>query len=80
MASTWMLHGAALLTIADRHGRRLEAWAVFPNHYHFIAASPSDPASLKSFLRELHSRTAIALNRKDCPSRKVWHNRFGKPN
>jgi REP-associated tyrosine transposase len=65
---------AALLTIADRHAWRLEAWAVFPNHYHFIAVSPSDPATLKALLRELHSRTAIALNRRDRASgRKVWH-------
>ncbi|WP_435008752.1 REP-associated tyrosine transposase [Tundrisphaera lichenicola] len=69
-----MLH-AALLTVADRHEWRLEAWAVFPNHYHFVAASPGDPATLKAFLRELHSRTAIALNRRDqAPSRKVWRN------
>ena len=69
-----MLH-AALLTIADRHGWHLEAWAVFPNHYHFIAASPDDPKPLTSFLRELHSRTAIALNRHDhATGRNVWHN------
>ena len=70
-----MLH-SALLTIANRHDWRLEAWAVFPNHYHFVAVSPSDPSSLKGFLQELHSRTAIALNRVRTgpPSRKVWHN------
>ena len=69
-----MLHDA-LLTLADRHDWRLEAWAVFPNHYHFVAVSPADPRSLTRFLRELHSRTAIALNRHDLtPGRKVWHN------
>lgn len=69
-----MLH-AALLTIAAHHGWKLEAWAVFPNHYHFIAHSPSQTGTLVAFLRELHSRTAVALNRLDAaPGRKVWHN------
>lgn len=69
-----MLH-EALLSIASKHAWRLEAWAVFPNHYHFIAHAPKDAATLTAFLRELHSRTAVALNRHDgTPGRKVWHN------
>jgi putative transposase len=50
-----MLHDA-LLTLSDQHGWRLEAWAVFPNHYHFIAVSPADSRTLTAFLREFHSR------------------------
>jgi putative transposase len=69
-----ILHDA-LLTVADRHAWRLEAWTVFPNHYHFVAAAPADAGTLAVFLRELHSRTAVALNRYDAkPGRKVWHN------
>lgn len=69
-----MLHNA-LLTIAAKHAWRLEAWAVFPNHYHFIAHAPENAGKLNVFLRELHSRTAVALNRQDGASgRKVWHN------
>lgn len=69
-----MLH-EALLSIASKHAWRLEAWAVFPNHYHFIAHAPKDAATLTAFLRELHSRTAVALNRHaGTPGRKVWHN------
>lgn len=69
-----MLH-KALLTIADQHCWRLEAWAVLSNHYHFVAQAPADAATLIPFLRELHSRTAIALNKHDnTPGRKVWHN------
>jgi putative transposase len=69
-----MLH-AALLTIADQHATRLEAWVVFPNHYHFVAVTDPEPGSLRSLIRELHSRTAISLNRYDsAPARKVWHN------
>ena len=69
-----MLH-TALLTIADRHGWCLEAWTVLANHYHFVADAPTDAGSLVAFLRELHSRTAVALNKyDDTPGRKVWHN------
>ena len=69
-----MLHDA-LLTVAAGHSWRLEAWAVFQNHYHFVAAAPEDASTLTALIRELHSRTAIALNRHDAtPNRKVWHN------
>lgn len=69
-----MLHDV-LLSIADKHTWRLEAWSVLPNHYHFIAHAPADAATLTVFLRELHSRTAVALNRYDeTPGRKIWHN------
>jgi len=69
-----MLHDA-LLHIADKYAWRLEAWAVFSNHYHFIAAAPEDASTLTTFIRELHSRTAVALNRYDAISnRKVWQN------
>jgi putative transposase len=69
-----MLH-EALLTIAHKHDWSLEAWAVFPNHYHFVAASPARADALPAFLNELHSRTSIALNRYDGSlGRQVWHN------
>ena len=65
-----------LLKYAAQHGWDLQAWAVFPNHYHFIASSPVTGAeTLPAFLRELHSRSARWLNTKDgTPGRKVWHN------
>lgn len=67
-----------LLTVAERFGWRLEAWAVFSNHYHFVAHSPvnaSDASSLSAMLRLLHARTAAWINRLDQqPSRQVWHN------
>jgi len=69
-----MLHNA-LLTIAAQQGWQLEAWAVFPNHYHFVAHSPPNPKALTLLIRELHSRTALALNRHEStPNRKIWHN------
>ena len=69
-----LLHNA-LLSITDKYGWQLQAWAVLSNHYHFIAAAPEDPQTLSTCVRELHSRTAIALNKHDnTPGRKIWHN------
>jgi len=46
-----------LLSVAEQFGWQLEAWAVFSNHYHFVAHSPAtadDAASLEAMLRMLH--------------------------
>ncbi|MCP5537819.1 MAG: transposase [Akkermansiaceae bacterium] len=61
---------------AQKHQWRLQAWAVFSNHYHFVATSPDAGAeNLKGFIRELHSRSARWLNKQDgVTGRKVWHN------
>jgi putative transposase len=67
-----------LLTVARDFGWQLEAWAVFSNHYHFVAHSPeSDEGaeSLSSMLGFLHEKTAKWINRLDnAPGRQVWHN------
>ena len=61
-----------LLCQAEKHGWTLQAWAVFPNHYHFLAES-SNPQNLRHMIRELHSKSAIELNRgQDSISRKIW--------
>ena len=56
----------------------LEAWAVFSNHYHFVAHSPmmdGGARNLPGMLGLLHEKTAKWLNRLDqTPARKVWHN------
>src|SRR5947207_13990245 len=57
-----------LLTVARDFGWQLEAWAVFSNHYHFVAHSPpteEDAASLGQMLGQLHEKTAKWLNRVD---------------
>jgi putative transposase len=52
---------------------KLQAWAVFANHYHFVAQAPDNGESLKRMIASLHSKTAIWLNRKDGTlRRKVW--------
>jgi len=64
-----------LLSLAKKHKWQLEAWAVFSNHYHFVARGQPDSTAMDVFLTELHSRSAIELNRLDgVQDRKVWHN------
>jgi putative transposase len=67
-----------LLTVCNEFGWHLEAWAVFSNHYHFVAHSPpAEPGahSLSRMLGKLHEKTAKWINKLDsAPGRKVWHN------
>jgi putative transposase len=67
-----------LLKVAAEFGWRLEAWAVFSNHYHFVGHSPGDADTAKSLSRmlgRLHEKTAKRVNKLDAaPGRKVWHN------
>ncbi|MDX9975650.1 MAG: transposase [FCB group bacterium] len=63
----------SLFEEAERFQWQLQAWAVMANHYHFIAHAPADAATLKDFIRSLHSKTARWLNRHDrTPGRQVW--------
>jgi putative transposase len=67
-----------LLTVAEKFGWQLEAWAMFSNHYHFIAHSPADAddaSSLSDMLSILHVKTAEWVNQLDkSPRRQVWLN------
>jgi putative transposase len=64
-----------LLSLAKQHVWQLEAWAVLINHYHFVARGAPDSTPMRAFLRELHSRSAIELNRLDgVEGRTVWFN------
>ena len=67
-----------LLKVAADFGWRLEAWAVFSNHYHFIGHSPAEDdtaENLSRMLGTLHEKTAKWINRLDASSgRQVWHN------
>ena len=63
----------ALLRLAAEYEWNLQAWAVFVNHYHFVALSPAQAASLADFVKRLHSVTALAVNQSDAtPGRQVW--------
>ena len=67
-----------LLTVARDFGWQLEAWAVFANHYHFVAHSPADApeaSNLADMLSVLHVKTAGWINRLHrTPGRQVWFN------
>jgi len=69
------LHDLLLGTVAEFQWQ-LEAWAVFPNHYHFLAEAPREGSdSLRTLLRKLHSVSAKWVNAQDGTARrKVWHN------
>ena len=59
--------------LAEKYQWQLQAWAVFPNHYHFVALSFPQSASLASFTRHLQSVTTMQANRWDgTRGRKVW--------
>jgi len=61
-----------LLLLARQEGCNLQAWAVFPNHYHFIGEC-AQSASLPALIRKFHSISAREVNTLDrAPSRKVW--------
>jgi putative transposase len=62
-----------LLELAPKHGWKLEAWAVFPNHYHIVAMSEAKAETLSRLIGHLHTVTAKEINRQDeTPGRKVW--------
>src|SRR5688572_21910891 len=65
-----------LLTVARDFGWRLEAWAVFSNHYHFVAHSPEDypdASNLADMLSVLHVKTSGWVNKLDrTAGRQVW--------
>lgn len=62
-----------LFELAQTYGWQLQAWAIFPNHYHFVAISPPAAESLRRFVQHLHSVTAKRINLADgAAGRKVW--------
>jgi putative transposase len=66
---------SALLRLAKEFGWQLEAWAVFSNHYHFVAHAQAGAQDLGTFLKQLHGETAHDVNELDhVAGRSVWHN------
>jgi putative transposase len=62
-----------LLELAEEYQWELQAWAVFPNHYHYVAASPAQAATLMAMTKHFHSVASIKANRwQSRPGRKVW--------
>jgi putative transposase len=64
-----------LLSLARDHGWQLEAWAVFSNHYHFVARGNPDSTDLGVFVQRLHGVTSHDVNAVDgVAGRQVWFN------
>jgi putative transposase len=62
-----------LLATLEKFGWIIQAWAVFVNHYHFIAQALQTQDSISSLIKELHSITAREVNRLDgIVGRQVW--------
>ena len=50
----------------------LQAWAIFPNHYHFVALLKK-PKALPAAIQELHATSGSFVNALDgVTSRRVW--------
>jgi putative transposase len=65
----------ALLNRASEFGWQLEAWAVFSNHYHFVAHWGPGGRNLRDLIKQLHGETSHQLNELDgVTNRQVWHN------
>ncbi|HUO34896.1 MAG TPA: transposase [Candidatus Acidoferrum sp.] len=61
-----------LFELAVRYETRLQAWAIFPNHYHWIGALEC-PGNLRRFVQHFHSASARELNRRlSTPGRQIW--------
>jgi REP element-mobilizing transposase RayT len=58
-----------ILQRAEMYGWNLQAWAIFPNHYHFLA-EPHNPNTLPRMIREIHSLSAHHLNKEQHPRSK----------
>jgi putative transposase len=69
----------ALLAITEIRGWEPRAWAIFSNHYHFIARSPVQQGALCRLVQHIHSEAARRLNLMDnTPGRKVWYQYWDK--
>jgi putative transposase len=64
-----------LLKLAKEYHWAFEAWAVFSNHYHFVARAEAGARDLGEMLSKLHTDTGTRINQLDRrEGRKVWHN------
>jgi putative transposase len=63
-----------LLEVLANHAKRVDAWAILPNHYHVVVLTDSCPVLLRNLAR-LHGRSSFLWNGEDAArGRKVWFN------
>ena len=71
-ARMYLLQNILFKTI-EKYNWKIEAWALFSNHYHFIATSPSTDFSLQKLIQYFHGESGAKLNELDqTPGRQVW--------
>jgi Transposase and inactivated derivatives len=64
-----------LLTVLKESGWQAEAWAVFSNHYHFVAHAAHGSEKLPVMIKNLHGRTSRHINKLEgITGRQVWFN------
>ncbi|MBX3119491.1 MAG: transposase [Fimbriimonadaceae bacterium] len=64
----------ALFSTVEAQGWQLQAWAIFPNHYHLVGFSPEHDGAVRQLTKALHAMTAQQLNKIDGqPGRTVWY-------
>jgi putative transposase len=57
--------------LARQHDCRLQAWSIFSNHYHLVAAV--EGSSLRHMLTALHREEGLACNREEGErGRRIW--------
>jgi putative transposase len=54
-----------LFDCASRFNLSLQAWAIFPNHYHFVAVTPRERSVLRRMITTLHKESALHINKVD---------------
>ena len=63
-----------LIQLSQKYNWNLVAWALFSNHYHFIAQTADNPKNLRNFVSEYHIKSSTYINQVDNnPRRKVWY-------
>jgi putative transposase len=68
-----LLHNL-LLEETSKYNWELKTWAVFSNHYHFIASNNVDPTTLPKFIANFHRVSSIKLNAlENQRGRRVWY-------
>jgi len=61
----------SLFTAAEEFGFQLQAWAIFPNHYHIVGFAVD---GVKELTKALHGRTSLELNGLHASrGRMVWY-------
>ena len=64
-----------LLSCLQEGGFSLQAWAVFPNHYHIVGAIEKSDFNFGKVLGKVHGNSSRQLNALDgTAGRKVWFN------